>query len=206
MLNVCEKHWQFELFRAKLLPAVVINEVKKRILYQADNPSAAKVELSGAQALIRKGQTKGRYTVLEVKAYVENRGQLPTHVARGASLPHNREDVVWLLADRDKVRFLLGTPWQRLGVLEGQTKIPVAVREETPSRTAGQRVGPSVPGPILGFPAQRLQAPAEPGTVKSLSPSAREVTWVIAVEGTTPLKVVVSSQKGGTKIKDVVME
>mgnify|MGYP005831180343 CR=1 FL=1 len=206
LLNVCEKHWQFELFRAKLLPEVVINEVKTRVLYQEDNPASAKIELSGNQAFIRKGQPKGKYTVLEVKAYIENRGQLPTHVARGASLPHNREDVVWLLADRDKVRFLLGTPWQRLGVLEGQMKIPVAVREETPSRTAGQRVGPSVREPILGFPAPRLQAPAEPGTVKSLSPSAREVTWVIAVEGTTPLKVVVSSQKGGTKIKDVVME
>jgi hypothetical protein len=31
----------------------------------------------------------------------------------------------------------------------------------------------------------------------------REVRWVIAVEGKTPLKIVLSSQKGGTVVKDL---
>jgi hypothetical protein len=31
----------------------------------------------------------------------------------------------------------------------------------------------------------------------------REVKWVIAVEGDTPLQVILSSQKGGTKIKSI---
>jgi hypothetical protein len=33
--------------------------------------------------------------------------------------------------------------------------------------------------------------------------SKREVTWLVAVEGAVPLKVVVVSQKGGTVVMDV---
>jgi len=33
--------------------------------------------------------------------------------------------------------------------------------------------------------------------------SRREVRWLVAVEGDAPLKVVVSSQNGGTKAVDV---
>jgi hypothetical protein len=31
----------------------------------------------------------------------------------------------------------------------------------------------------------------------------RVVKWVIAVEGDTPLKVILSSQKGGTRVKSI---
>jgi hypothetical protein len=31
----------------------------------------------------------------------------------------------------------------------------------------------------------------------------RKVKWLIAVEGNTPLKIVVTSQKGGTKVKNL---
>ncbi len=31
----------------------------------------------------------------------------------------------------------------------------------------------------------------------------REIKWLIAVEGDTPLKIVVTSQKGGTKVKEL---
>jgi len=208
LLNVCEKHWQFELFRAKLLPEVVISEVKTKILYQAEHPFEASIEPSKDQVVIKKGQEKKKYTVLEVKAIIENKGELPTHVARGATLPLNREDAVWLLGDRDKVKFLIGTPWQRLGVLEGQLKIPgVSTQEETGLRGAQLRgappAKPALPAPFR--PRPEIQA-AETQTVKTLSPSSREVTWVIAIEGQTPLKIVVTSQKGGTKVKDITVE
>jgi len=208
LLNVAEKHWQFELFRAQLLPEVVITEVKTKVLYQAENPASADAELSGNTALVKKGQPKGKYTILEIKAVIENKGGLPTHVARGASLPLNREDVVWLLGDRDKIKFLLGTPWQRVGVLEGQLRIPVvSPREEAAPRSAERPGAPPGPAGLPGFPGQRLSQPtAEAETVRPLSPSAREVTWVVAIEGQSPLKIVVSSQKGGTKVKEVSFE
>jgi hypothetical protein len=34
----------------------------------------------------------------------------------------------------------------------------------------------------------------------------REVTWLVALKGETPLRVVVSSQKGGTAVKDVKVQ
>lgn len=205
LLNVCEKHWQFELFRAKLLPEVVISDVKTKILYQGDSPTSATVDQRENQAIIKKGQPKGKYTVVEIRVVIENKGQLPTHVARGASLPLNREDVVWLLADRDKIKYLIGSPWQKLGVLEGQLKIPVPPsQEETAQRTSPVRGAPPSQ-PI--FPVQPRLKPeiqeAETQTVKILSPSSREVTWVMAIEGETPIKVVVTSQKGGTKVRDI---
>lgn len=208
LLNVCEKHWQFELFRAKLLPEVVISDVKTKILYQGDNPASATVDQKENLAIIRKGLPKGKYTVLEIKAVIENKGQLPTHVARGANLPLNREDVVWLLGDRDKIKYLVGPPWQRLGVLEGQLKVPVPPSQEETGPRAGQLRGapPAKPGlPPQLRPRLETQA-AETQTVRTISPASREVTWVIAIEGETPIKVVVTSQRGGTKVKDITLQ
>ncbi|MCX7974781.1 MAG: M14 family metallopeptidase [Candidatus Aminicenantes bacterium] len=204
LLNVCEKHWQFELFRAKLLPEIVISEVKTKFLYQADSSLSATVNQEIDQAIIKKGQPKGKYSIVEIKAIIENKGELPTHVARGASLALNREDIVWLLGDRDKIKFLIGSPWQRLGVLEGQLKIPVGLaQEESTSRESLSSGQPTLSSQI------RLRSetqPTESQTVKILSPSAREVTWVISIEGQTTLKIVASSQKGGTKVKEVILE
>ncbi len=203
LLNVCEKHWQFELFRAKLLPEVVINDVKTKILYLSDNPSSAQVDLKENQAIIKKGQPKERFIVLEIKVIIENKGQLPTHVARGANLPLNREDVVWLLGDRDKIKYLVGSVWQRLGVLEGQMKIPVPPSQIETGQETSQAPRASQPFlPVQPRLRPEIQA-VEAQTVKVLSPSSREVTWVIAIEGETPIKVVVTSQKGGTKVKDI---
>ena len=35
------------------------------------------------------------------------------------------------------------------------------------------------------------------------SGNKREITWLLAVEGNTPLKLVLSSQKGGTRVRDL---
>jgi hypothetical protein len=48
---------------------------------------------------------------------------------------------------------------------------------------------------------QRLQ----PTEVKS-GGTKRKVKWLVAVEGDTPLKVVVTSQKGGTKVKNLSIQ
>jgi hypothetical protein len=33
--------------------------------------------------------------------------------------------------------------------------------------------------------------------------NSREVTWLVAVEGDTPLKLVLTSQRGGTRVKEL---
>jgi hypothetical protein len=34
----------------------------------------------------------------------------------------------------------------------------------------------------------------------------REVKWLVAIEGDTPLKIVVTSQKGGTAVKELAVK
>ena len=113
--DVCEKHWKFELFRAGLLPQVVISQAQVKVLAESN-----------------RGKTK----VVEVTAVIENTGPLATQTARGAQLNGNREDVVWLVGDRDKVKILQGGAWQRLGVMEGTLKLPGLA-----AAPSGQRAG-----------------------------------------------------------------
>jgi len=147
LLGVVDTHYQFELFRAGLLPDIQIVDATAKVL-----------------------SSTGGTRVVEVSAVVENQGVLATHTAEGAELAGNREDVVWLIGDRDKVRFLQGSAFQRIGVLAGAQPIP-------------------------GFESE-LQTGLD-------AANRREVKWLIAVEGDSPLKVVVSSQKGGTKVKEL---
>jgi hypothetical protein len=99
--KICETHWQYEKYRAGLLPHVVITRAAAKVL-----------------------EKSGPYRIVEVTARVENKGQLATNLARGAELPGNRPDVVWLTGDRGKLTFLQGTAWQKAGVLGGTLKLP----------------------------------------------------------------------------------
>ena len=36
--------------------------------------------------------------------------------------------------------------------------------------------------------------------------NTREITWLVAVGGDTPLKVILTSQKGGTKVKELTIQ
>jgi len=192
LLNVCEKHWQFELFRAGLMPEIEISDVKTQVLYTTN----------------KAGKSKGKYKIIEITAKLENKGNLATHLARGAQLAGNREDVVWLIGDRDKLTFLQGTPFQKLGVLEGAQNIPGYVEKSKPisqesqSRQRWSRYFRPQYYPRESSPQQ--QRP-EPQTLKQTGPK-RTVRWLIAMEGSTPLKIVVSSQKGGTKVKNVTIQ
>jgi hypothetical protein len=200
--KVCEDHWQFTLFRAGLLPEVVISDIQTEVLYRTNNAKAAKAFQSGDQITIKKGQAKGKYRVMKITARVQNLGKLATHVARGAGLPGNREDAIWLIGDPTKTTYLLGTPFQKLGVMEGTMKIPGYEGRGAPPASAqqqSQRRFFYLPGYPMPFMRQRQRQPTQ---VHQMGPS-RTVTWLVAVEGNAPLKIVVTSQKGGTKVKPV---
>lgn len=171
--HVAEIHWQFELFKAGLLPKLEITEAM-------------------AETLSDSGGTK----IVKVTATVTNTGQLATHVARGADLAGNREDAIWLIGDRDRVRHLQGGAWQSLGTIDGTLEIPDAEAEEGGSgnrRMAMQRMQQRFPG---GSGAEEQAAPAG---------NTREVTWLVAIEGDSPLKIVLTSQKGGTKVRELTV-
>jgi len=214
LLGVCEKHWQFELFRAGLLPEIAITDAKAKVLYTTDNAYEAKAVVHGDQVTIKKGGNRGRYKIVEVTATIENKGKLATQVARGAQLNENRDDVVWLIGDRDKTKFLQGTPWQRLGVLDGQMKIPGL---ESATASGGQRgsrgepggsptvvtqMPPSIPGLPMG---QRGMGQRGMQVQPQQTGPKREVKWLVAVESEAPLKIVAASQKGGTVVKELAV-
>lgn len=202
LAGVCETQWQFELFKAGLLPRLEITEVKGTVLYAGSGTGAALVSPQGDVITVKPGTSGSRYRVIQVTATIANTGQLPTHTATGATLRGNREDVVWLLADRDKVTFLQGAAWQRLGTLAGVLALPGG----PPAAAAGGGRGAGRGGAAgaQAMPGQlREQRPAV--TAPSQTGNLRVVTWLVGVTGETSLKVAVTSQKGGTKVKDVVI-
>lgn len=207
LLYVCENHWQFELFRAGLQPEIVISEAKAKVLYTTNSAKAATVSGKDGRVTIKKGGSKGKYKIVEVTAKIENKGKLATHIARGAQLSGNREDVVWLVGEQGKVTFLQGTAFQKLGVIEGTQKIPVFSGRGAPAPSAQQqRMRRMRFFRPPGFPMQRFRGRRfEPKQVKQKGPK-RDVKWLVAVEGDTPLTVVVTSQKGGTKSKRLKLQ
>jgi len=213
LLGVCEKHWQFELFRAGLLPEVVISEAKANVLYETNSANSARAVVQGDQVTIQKGASKGKYKIVEVTAVIENKGKMATQVARGAQLNGNREDVVWLIGDRGKMTFLQGSPWTRLGVLDGTMRIPGVSPPAGPGGgppRGGVGGGPpqvvtQTPPGIPGVPGQRGMRGGGGGQIQATGPR-REVKWLVAVEGETPLKVVVTSEKGGTAVKELTLK
>lgn len=193
LIGICERHWQYEFWRSGLQPDVVITEAKAVVLSTSKAVERASVSQSGDQVTVNKGRSTGNIRIVEVTVVIENKGPLATHVAGGVDLPGNRGDVVWLVGDRDKITFLQGTAFQKLGVLDGVMSIPgFSARRGSEGGAQGQQ-------------QQRRGRGLQPTEVTS-GGTKRTVTWVIAVEGDTPLKVVVTSQKGGTKVKDLVIQ
>jgi hypothetical protein len=202
--KVCEDHWQFELFRAGLLPDVVITDAKAEVLYATNSAKEATASQDGDQVTIKKGKSKGSLKVVKITANIANQGKLATHIGRGAQLAGNREDVVWLLGDRDKISFLQGTPYQQLGVLEGTQKIPgYQPGRAAPAAATTRRQRPRMMFLPPGYPMFMRFGQRPSITKASGKGSTRTATWIVAVEDNTPLKVVVTSQKGGTKVKEI---
>ena len=146
----------------------------------------------------------GTYKIVEINVTIENQGKLATHVGRGSRLAGNREDAVWLIGDPGKITFLQGSAFQKIGVLEGQMKIPgYKASASSTARTGRQGVQRMNMPP--GYPMQRMGQSTQAQSKKQTGPK-REVKWLVAVEGNTPLKVVVTSQKGGTKVKELTIK
>lgn len=203
LIGVCDIHWQFELFRANLLPKVVITETSAKVIYSSDNASDAKAFSEENNVSIKKSSTKKKYKIVEVTATIENKGDLATQLAKGANLPGNRQDVVWLIGDPDKITFLQGSAFQKLGVLEGQMKIPgYKTNASSGSARQGARQGnrPNTPG---GNPQRMRQGRGGANATSAQTGSKREVKWLIAIEGDTAVKVIATSQKGGTDVKNL---
>jgi hypothetical protein len=205
LAGVCETHYQFALYQAKLMPRLEISDAKATVLYTTDNATDAKVEQQGDTFTVKKGKSVGKYQVVQVTASVKNSGELATQIARGAQLRGNREDAIWLIGDPAKVRFLEGTVWTRIGVLDGTMRIPAvaapAAAAEAPAGRGGRGGGAGAPGAPPQGRGGRGGAVSDQqvrGTGNS-----REITWLVAVEGDTPLKIVLTSEKGGTKIKEL---
>jgi hypothetical protein len=202
LMNVCEKHWQFEKFRAGLQPDIVITEAKAKIVTESRG-SEADASRDGDQVTVAKGKSKGKYKIVEVTATIENKGKLATHLARGAELAGNREDIVWLIGDRDRVAYLQGSPFQKLGVIEGTMKIPgYSGRGAPPPQRERRRMMFYYPG----FPMMFQRGPRYGPTEVEQKGPKRTVRWLVVVEGDSPLKVVVTSQKGGTKVKNLTIQ
>ena len=59
---------------------------------------------------------------------------------------------------------------------------------------------PAMPAQPGGMPGFRMQ---QAGGEAAGSGNTRTVSWLVALEGDVPLKVVLTSQKGGTVVMDV---
>ncbi len=194
LIGICERHWKYEFWRSGLQPDVVITKITAKVLSTSKAVDGASVSQSGNQVTVHKGRSGGNIKIIEVTAVIENKGPLATHVAGGVDLPGNRDDVVWLVGDRDKITFLQGTAFQKLGMLDGTMTIPGFPARGRPGSRAQTQ-------PQMQMRRGRGLQPTE----VTSGGTKRTVTWIVAVEGNTPLKVVVTSQKGGTKVKDIVI-
>ncbi|MCJ7629900.1 MAG: M14 family metallopeptidase [Longimicrobiales bacterium] len=175
--HVADIHWQFELFKAGLLPKLEITE-------------------ASAETLSSSGGTR----IVKVTATVTNTGPLATQIARGASLEGNRQDAIWLIGDRDKIEYLQGGVWQELGTIAGAMEVPGA---PAPAGPGGGRGGGQMPMQMM-----QQQYPGGPGALQQQAPqtgNTREVTWLVSIEGNSPLKLVLTSQKGGTKTRELTV-
>ncbi|MFO7768314.1 MAG: M14 family metallopeptidase [bacterium] len=165
LVALADRHWQFELFKARMLPRLAITDASAEVIYTTDSAREAEAVARGDGFSIRPAGRTGTFKVVKVTARVENSGQLDTHLENGARLDGNREDVIWLLGPRDRIRYLQGTAFIQLGTLEGTLQVP----------------GSDPPA------------------------TSREVTWLVAVEGDGPLELVLSSQKGGTVVREITL-
>ena len=204
--HVAEIHWQFELWKAGLLPKVGITDVTAEVLYETSNAREATVQYQGDTATINRGGRRGVYKIVLVTATIENTGPLATHVARGSRLAGNRNDAVWLIGDRDRITFLQGSAHQSIGVLEGTMPVPgISTSAPTAGGRGFQMQGmPNIPAGIPPEMMQQFMQMMGGGQQQAArAGNIREVKWLVAIEGNVPLKVVATSQKGGTAVREI---
>jgi hypothetical protein len=205
-----DRAWQFERFKGMLLPRVQIKNAVAKLLYTTNQANKATVIETADAVVVKKAGPAGRYRVVEVTATVENVGPLPTQVARGTELRGNRQDVVWLLGDPTKVTFLEGSRWMSIGVLQGTLPVPRAAAEGARGARGGaagaRGGGRGGRGDAGATPLAQMREQRPAAAPMRQSGSSRTLSWLVAVEGDAPLKLVLTSQKGGTRVQDVVVQ
>jgi hypothetical protein len=206
LAKVCETHWQFERFKASLLPRLEITDASAKVLYTTNQAAKAVATGEGDTVVVKKSGTPGKYKVVQVTATVTNSGSLGTQIAQGAQLRGNREDVVWLLGDRTKITFLQGARWMRLGVLEGTLALPASAAREAAAGARGGVGGQRGGGQAGASPLSQLRLQRPDAAEPRQTGNRRVVSWLIAVEGDTPLRLALTSQRGGTRVKDLVIQ
>jgi len=210
MEKAYERAWQFERYKGTLLPRVQVKNATAKLLYSTNQAVKATVTEAADAVLVKKSGPAGRYRVMQVTATLENVGSLPTQVARGIELRGNRQDVVWLLGDATKITFLDGSRWMPIGVLQGALAIPRAAGEGARGARGGaagaRGGGRGGRGDVGATPLSQMREQRPATTPSRLSGSSRTVSWLIAIDGDVPLKLVLTSQKGGTTVQDVVIQ
>ncbi|MCX6543180.1 MAG: M14 family zinc carboxypeptidase [Acidobacteria bacterium] len=205
-----ERAWQFERFKGSLLPRVQFKSATANVLYTTNQATKATVSEAADAVVVKRAGPAGRYRVVQVTATVENVGPLPTQVARGTELRGNRQDVVWLLGDAAKVTFLEGSRWMAIGVLQGTLPLPRAAGEGgrgARGGAAGARGGGrGGRGEAGATPLSQMREQRPAAAPVGQSGSSRTVSWLVAVDGDAPLKLVLTSQRGGTIVQDVVVQ
>jgi hypothetical protein len=207
LAKVCDTAWQFERYKATLLPRVTITDASAKVLYTSNQAVRAVANQEGDAVTIKKSGTPGRYRVIQVTATIENTGPLPTQVANGTALRGNREDVIWLLGPTERITFLEGSRWLRLGVLQGTIPMPAGPAQFAAAAGRGAGAGRGGRGAAPGAPplAQMRQQRADTPAVQQAG-SRRVVSWLVAVDGDVPLKLAVTSQRGGTQTRDLTIQ
>jgi hypothetical protein len=195
--------WQFERYKATLLPRLEIKDATAKVLYTTNQATPAVATRDAGTVTIKKSGAPGRYKIVQVTATVENTGGLPTQVASGPTLRGNREDVIWLLGATGKITFLAGSRWLKLGVVQGTLPLPAGMA--SPPDAAGGRGGIGGRGGGAQMLTQIRQQRPEASTDRQTG-SRRTVTWLVALDGDQPLKLVLSSQKGGTHTRDLTIQ
>jgi hypothetical protein len=206
LAKICEAHWQFERFKASLLPRLEITDATAKVLYTTNQAAKAVATAEGDTVVVKKSGAPGKYKVVQVTATMTNTGSLPTQIAQGATLRGNRDDVVWLLGDRTKITFLQGTRWVRVGVLDGTMALPASAAREAMAGVRGGGGGQRGGGQAGATPLSQLRVQRTDTPEPRQTGNKRVVSWLIAVEGDVPLKLALTSQRGGTTVKDVVIQ
>ena len=206
LAKICETHWQFERFKASLLPRLEITDATAKVLYTTNQAAKAVATADGDAVAVKKSGTPGKYKVVQVTATMTNTGSLATQIAQGATLRGNREDVVWLLGDRTKITFLQGARWVRVGVLEGTLALPASAAREALAGARGGGGGQRGGGQAGAAPLSQLRVQRTDAPEPRQTGNKRVVSWLIAVEGDVPLKLALTSQRGGTTVKDLVIQ
>ena len=208
LAKICEAHWQFERFKASLLPRLEITDATAKVLYTTNQAAKAVATAEGDAVAVKKSGTPGSYKVVQVTATVDEQRQPPdADRARGDAARQSRRRRLAARATARRSRSSRARAGCALGVLEGTMALPASAAREALAGArgggGGQRGGGQAGAapPLSQLRVQRTDA-AEPRQTGN----RRVVSWLIAVEGDAPLKLALTSQRGGTTVKDLVIQ